>query len=118
MSDRDPNLPFFTNRDCPYFPCHEGVDPDDFNCLFCFCPLYALGDACGGRFAYSASGKKSCVNCPLPHIGNSGNDMVKRQFARISRLAQASGPCDSGMESDSVLDLDSDSGFGARTGSE
>jgi Zn-finger protein len=21
-------------------PCHAGADPDTFNCLFCFCPLY------------------------------------------------------------------------------
>ena len=34
---------FFQNRDCEYFPCHRGVDEADFNCLFCYCPLYALG---------------------------------------------------------------------------
>ena len=22
--------PFFTHRECMYFPCHEGVDPDEF----------------------------------------------------------------------------------------
>ena len=41
---------FFTNSECPYFPCHEGVDPDDFNCLFCYCPLYFLREKCGGDF--------------------------------------------------------------------
>ena len=40
----------FTNRACEYFPCHEGVEPGSFNCLFCYCPLYALGTACGGNF--------------------------------------------------------------------
>ena len=34
---------FFQNRDCEYFPCHETKHPEDFNCLFCYCPLYALG---------------------------------------------------------------------------
>ena len=34
---------FFTNRECEFFPCHAGIDPDEFNCLFCYCPLYALG---------------------------------------------------------------------------
>ena len=34
---------FYANRDCEYFPCHTVADPDNFNCLFCYCPLYALG---------------------------------------------------------------------------
>ena len=34
---------FFQNRDCEYFPCHAGADPETFSCLFCYCPLYALG---------------------------------------------------------------------------
>ena len=33
---------FFQNRECEYFPCHKGADPETFNCLFCYCPLYAL----------------------------------------------------------------------------
>ncbi len=24
---------FFCNRECEYFPCHKGVDPEHFNCL-------------------------------------------------------------------------------------
>lgn len=39
---------FFQNRECEYFPCHKTNDPEHFNCLFCFCPLYALGERCGG----------------------------------------------------------------------
>ena len=38
---------FFQNRACEYFPCHETDDPEHFNCLFCYCPLYALGELCG-----------------------------------------------------------------------
>ena len=45
---------FFSNKECEYFPCHAGADPENFNCLFCYCPLYALGDKCG-------------TNCQLPH---------------------------------------------------
>ena len=41
---------FFSNKECEYFPCHAGADPENFNCLFCYCPLYALGDKCGGNF--------------------------------------------------------------------
>ena len=39
---------YFSNKECEYFPCHKGADPENFNCLFCYCPLYALGDKCGG----------------------------------------------------------------------
>lgn len=58
---------FFQNRACPYFPCHEGVPEEDFNCLFCFCPLYSLGRACGGGFTYTDGGIKSCAACTVPH---------------------------------------------------
>jgi len=58
---------FFTNRDCQYFPCHTGVSTDVFNCLFCYCPLYVLQEACGGKFRYSDSGIKICMECDLPH---------------------------------------------------
>ena len=26
---------FFQNRECEFFPCHKGADPENFNCLFC-----------------------------------------------------------------------------------
>mgnify|MGYP000051950745 CR=1 FL=1 len=42
---------FFCNRECEYFPCHKNADPDNFNCLFCYCPLYALGKNAVGSFA-------------------------------------------------------------------
>jgi Zn-finger protein len=58
---------FFQNRECEYFPCHEGADPENFNCLFCFCPLYALGDKCGGNFTYTEQGIKDCAGCLFPH---------------------------------------------------
>ena len=61
------NYDFFQNRKCEYFPCHQGVDPEDFNCLFCYCPLYALGDKCGGSFTYTDSGNKACSRCLRPH---------------------------------------------------
>ena len=47
---------FFQNRECEYFPCHKTNDPEHFNCLFCFCPLYALGERCGGGLQYTESG--------------------------------------------------------------
>ena len=61
------NYEFFQNKECEYFPCHKGSDPESFNCLFCFCPLYALGDQCGGSFCYTETGVKDCTNCLRPH---------------------------------------------------
>lgn len=58
---------FFQNRECEYFPCHAGADPNAFSCLFCFCPLYALGDQCGGNFSYTEQGIKDCSCCLKPH---------------------------------------------------
>lgn len=57
---------YFCNRDCEFFPCHLGGDRDDFNCLFCYCPLYTHSD-CGGNFTLSESGIKDCSSCLLPH---------------------------------------------------
>ena len=58
---------FCQNRECEFFPCHKGIKDEDFNCLFCYCPLYALGDKCGGSFTYLENGIKDCSNCLLPH---------------------------------------------------
>ena len=58
---------YFSHKNCEFFPCHKGADPEDFNCLFCYCPLYALGDKCGGNFHYNEKGFKDCTNCQLPH---------------------------------------------------
>ena len=51
---------FFQNKQCEYFPCHAGADPEKFSCLFCYCPLYALGKDCGGAFTYTKEGIKDC----------------------------------------------------------
>ena len=58
---------FFSNRECEYFPCHPGADPENFNCLFCYCPLYILGRDCGGNFRWTERGFKDCTNCLYPH---------------------------------------------------
>ena len=58
---------FYQNGECEYFPCHKVSNEEEFNCLFCFCPLYALGDKCGGNFTYTDSGIKDCSSCLRPH---------------------------------------------------
>ena len=79
--------PFFTYRECKYFPCHDDVPAEEFNCLFCYCPLYALGPNCGGAFAYSKKGRKDCTHCSLPHQGDSGTKLVKQHFEQLAALA-------------------------------
>ena len=61
------NYKFFQHQNCEYFPCHKTDKPEDFNCLFCYCPLYALGKDCGGNFTYTESGIKDCSGCLIPH---------------------------------------------------
>ena len=61
------NFSFFSHKQCEYYPCHEGADADQFNCLFCYCPLYALGEKCGGNFRITEEGIKDCSNCLIPH---------------------------------------------------
>ena len=61
------NYDFFQNSACEYFPCHKCQDPENFSCLFCYCPLYALGDQCGGNFTYTKEGIKDCSGCLIPH---------------------------------------------------
>ena len=69
---------FFQNWECPYFPCHPGGDPETFSCLFCYCPLYCLGDRCGGNCGYTSDGIKDCTGCLLPHRRENYGYVMKR----------------------------------------
>ena len=64
------NYKFFQHRECEFFPCHKTEDTENFNCLFCYCPLYALGEKCGGNFKFTEDGIKDCSNCFVPHKRN------------------------------------------------
>ena len=79
---------FFQNRDCKYFPCHKTKDDTEFNCLFCYCPLYTLGDKCGGNCSYTHSGIKNCTDCTLPHHPK-GYDYILKMFSELAELAKA-----------------------------
>ncbi|MCR4821339.1 MAG: aminotransferase class I/II-fold pyridoxal phosphate-dependent enzyme [Treponema sp.] len=61
---------FFRNTDCSYFPCHKGIDCEEFNCLFCYCPLYSR-PSCPGNptFIKKEDGRivKRCTDCTFPH---------------------------------------------------
>lgn len=68
------NYKGFTNHKCEAFPCHDTskyIHPEEFNCLFCYCPLVWL--ECPGKYTVivDADGnkRKDCSECRLPHDG-------------------------------------------------
>lgn len=88
MSDwKEKNYAFFQHRDCEFFPCHEGIKEEDFNCLFCWCPLYALGENCGGACRFLTDGTKDCSLCVLPHRRENYGKILER-FEDIQALAK------------------------------
>ncbi len=78
---------FFNNKECEYFPCHKTNKPDEFNCLFCFCPLYALGKNCGGNPKFLENGVKDCSSCMLPHNKNNF-DFIMNKFYEIVEVTK------------------------------
>ena len=81
------NFNFFQNKECEYFPCHTGADPEQFNCLFCYCPLYVLGDRCGGDFTYTEQGVKDCSSCLRPHCRESYLQ-IEKQMPAVLEMAK------------------------------
>lgn len=73
---------FFSNRECRYFPCHEGADPENFNCLFCYCPLDTIIN-CGGDYTVTKDGVKDCSRCVYPHLSENYSQIVKKVKKRI-----------------------------------
>lgn len=78
---------FFSHRECEFFPCHPTSHPENFNCLFCYCPLYPLGDACRGDFTYTANGIKDCSRCTIPH-GRESYDYIAGRFSELDAIVR------------------------------
>lgn len=78
---------FFNHAACEFYPCHD-MPAEELNCLFCFCPLYALGPACGGNYRYvgERGDIKDCSACTLPHR-RENYDYLMGRYAEIQRLA-------------------------------
>ncbi len=79
---------FFQNKKCPYFPCHKVEKIEDFNCLFCYCPLYALKEKCGGAFKYTSKGIKDCSSCTVTHIKDEGYQHVQEKIKEILNMTK------------------------------
>ena len=82
---------FVQNNHCEYFPCHKCEHPEQFSCLFCYCPLYALGDACGGHFTYTEQGIKDCSSCLIPHR-RENYDRIMEKMGQVIDLARKKNP--------------------------
>ena len=87
MTETTRHYQFFQNRECEYFPCHKGIAEEDFNCLFCYCPLYALGKKCGGSCSYNEKGNKVCKDCTFPHQKENYAKVLKR-YSDIMRVVR------------------------------
>ncbi len=98
MSWKGKGYSFFQNKACEYFPCHDVSDPEQFSCLFCYCPLYALGDRCGGSFRYTEKGFKDCSRCVFPHLRDNYGRVIAR-YPEIQKLA-----CRRDLPPDGILD--------------
>ena len=87
MSETKDASRFFQNRECPLFPCHRGIAAEEFNCLFCYCPLYTLGKRCGGNCTYTEKGVKSCKDCAFPHY-RENYERVTGRFEEIKAVVR------------------------------
>lgn len=73
------NNNYFSNKQCKYYPCHNYSKKAEFNCLFCYCPLYKL-ENCPGNPKYILNNKgqeiKNCSDCVFPHIPENYNKII------------------------------------------
>jgi hypothetical protein len=69
---------YFSNTACEYYPCHGLAEQ---NCLFCYCPLYALD--CGGNFSMLGD-VKDCSSCTLVH-DERGYEYVQKKLGERYR---------------------------------
>lgn len=86
-TSKSKNYKFVQNKKCEFFPCHKTDNPAKFNCLFCFCPLYALGNRCGGDFSYTAEGIKDCSDCTIPH-DEGGYEFIMSKIKEVIEIAR------------------------------
>lgn len=82
---------FLQNRECEFFPCHSGADVERFSCLFCYCPLYPLGEQCGGDFSYTSQGIKDCSDCLRPHSRENYEEICEKLAAVIDMAKKQDG---------------------------
>lgn len=85
----DNSFRFFNNQSCKYFPCHETENKDEFNCLFCYCPLYLM-EECGGNYKIF-KGVKDCSGCMVPHKPKGYDYINEKLSAEIKARKERAG---------------------------
>ena len=88
---KDKNFAFFSNEKCEYFPCHKCNDKENFNCIFCYCPLYLSGEKCGGNFKYTKDGIKDCTDCLIPHRRENYGYILDKFYKIAEEMRKPSG---------------------------
>jgi len=78
---------FFSHEKCEFYPCHKVGDSKKMNCLFCYCPLYALKEKCGGNFKYMEDGIKDCSSCFIPH-SEKGYEYIMERISGLIDMAK------------------------------
>ena len=53
---------------------------EEFNCMFCYCPLYLL-EECGGNYEEKNS-VKDCSKCIIPHKPK-GYDYINNKIKKL-----------------------------------
>jgi Zn-finger protein len=56
--------------------------------MFCYCPLYMLGDRCGGNFTFTKDGIKNCKDCLFPHL-RENYDRLMARYPEIAAVVAA-----------------------------
>jgi len=85
VNTKTENYKFAQHQQCEFFPCHKVENIDDFNCLFCYCPLYMLKDKCGGNFKYTNE-VKDCSECTITHSKQHGYKHVMSKMSIVSKI--------------------------------
>ena len=83
---------FFSHKECEVFPCHATDDEENFNCLFCYCPLYTFGERCGGDYTRTERGVMDCSNCTVPHERDNYGYIIQR-FEDINSMLNRDENC-------------------------
>jgi len=82
------NYKFFSHKQCEFYPCHEGYNDKDMNCLWCYCPLQTKPSCPGirdGSAKFLSNGYKDCSNCTFPHDKENYNEMLKELNEMIGK---------------------------------
>lgn len=78
---------YFKNEKCEYYPCHQGMEDCDFNCLFCYCPMNQYEDCLGmPEYITTSAGTviKDCSGCTYPHEPQNYDHMMEFLSRKMS----------------------------------